>query len=129
MTHPDTQGVTLSTSPLRAPRLLCAREHAALKASEENWAALSFAGIQPIDRQLFDSRHCPVCGSTVVRVVSLTCALELVFEDLLSLSPPRPSTARSAALLTQWVTQHVQPTLGQPLPPGASEEPPHARSR
>lgn len=131
MTHRPPPCATLPaspTSPAHAPGVLCEHEHAALKSSDEQWPTLPFAGIQPLGRELFDSRHCPFCGSTVARVVTLTRALELLLEDLVTISPPRPSTARSASLLTQWVAQNVQPALGH-LAPAASTDAQHARSR
>lgn len=129
MTNNDNQGPLLQAPPSRAVSALCEHEHAALKASGEQWPALPFAGIYPLDRWLFDSRQCPACGSTILRAVTLTRALELLFEDLLTVSPPRPTAARSACLLTQWVAQYVQPALSEPQPPAASEDVEHAPAR
>ena len=107
----------------------CEPEHAVVKASEEQWAALSFAGIHPLGEQLFECRHCPLCDSTLIRLVSLARALDLLFADLLTTSPPQHTTARSAMLLQQWVSQNVPPTLGILSPPAASEAGQRACSR
>ena len=49
----------------------CEPEHSALKASEEQWAALSFAGIHPLGPQLFEGRHCLLCDLKVATVCSV----------------------------------------------------------
>lgn len=107
----------------------CQPEHTAIKADEEQWAALSFAGIHPLGQQLFECRHCPSCDSTLIRLVSLARALDLLFDDLLTTSPPQQTTARSALLLQQWVSQNVPPTLGLLSPPAAGEAGQRACSR
>jgi hypothetical protein len=129
MTKKDPKAIPLPFPPSPAASANCAQEHAALKSSGEQWPALPFAGIQPLDRHLFECRQCPVCGSTVQRPVTLTRALELLFEDLLTVRPPRPTTARSASLLTHWVAETVQPALEASRSPTAKKETKHARSR
>src|SRR5579871_1056201 len=86
-----------------AAAVRCESGHAALKENQEQWAAAVFAGIQPLDRALYESRHCPGCGSTVVRPISVCQALKALFDDLLSVSPPRQITVRSIVLLMQWM--------------------------
>lgn len=90
----------------------CELEHAALKASEEHWTALPFGGIQPLGALLLESRHCLICGSSLVRPVSLARALMLLIEALLSTSPPESQIVQSAFLLTDWAAENLPSTLG-----------------
>ena len=118
------------TKPPYGPRRAqCAPEHATVKASEEQWAAMAFAGIHPLGPQLFEGRHCPSCDSTVLRPVTLARALGLLLDDLLSTSPPRHSSAHSAGLLIQWVAQNAPPTLGVEVPTRVFEAGKRACSR
>lgn len=89
---------------------LCAPEHTALKRGDDLWTAAPFAGIQPVGRALWECRHCPDCGSTVIRPVSLGRALALLIDALLD-CPPADSTLRSAMLLSRWAEEHLPLTL------------------
>lgn len=63
-----------------------ARIHDALRARDDIWSLLAFGGIQggAEPGELFELRHCPGCGSTILRPVKESDALKLVQATLAS---------------------------------------------
>lgn len=102
---------------------LCEPGHDAFKRSDDLWTAAPFAGIQPVGRALWECRHCPACGSTVIRPVSVGRALALLIDALLA-CPPADSTLRSAMLLSRWAEEHLPLTL-RSIPQSAERQAHH----
>ena len=102
---------------------LCEPEHTPLKRNDDLWTAAPFAGIQPVGRALWECRHCPACGSTVIRPVSVGRALALLIDALLAI-PPTDSTLRSAMLLSRWAEEHLPLTL-RSMPQSAERQAHH----
>ena len=102
---------------------LCDENHRRMKANEPSWRAAPFGGYQPLGSQLGEIRYCPLCQSSVVRLVTFTAALLDVFEHLLC--PQRPSEiyVHSASILASWAQSNVPDQLGI-----APEPEPHTES-
>lgn len=103
---------------------LCEHGHRSFMRSEERWAAATFAGIQPVGRSLWEGRQCPVCGSTVLRRVSLGRALALLLDALLAACPPQECAVRSAMLLSLWAEEHL-PRTHRKTPQSAERQAQH----
>lgn len=99
----------------RAP---CSSEHTELKENDELWTAAPFGGIQPLGCDLGEGRHCPVCGSTVLRPVSLGRALAMLMDELIERSPPSPIATRSAMALVDWANHYMCSPTRANLPTG-----------
>lgn len=108
-------------SPCRSQRVPCGPGHTELKGNEELWTAAPFGGIQPLGSDLGEGRHCPVCGSTVLRPVSLGRALALLIDELIERSPPSPIATRSAMALVDWANHYMGSPQGPALPAGNGE--------
>lgn len=105
----------------RCQRAPCDPGHIELKGNEDLWAAAPFGGIQPLGNQLGEGRHCPVCGSTVIRPVSLGQALALLIDELLGRSPPSPIATRSAMALVGWAKHYMGSPASSALSTGNGE--------
>ena len=105
----------------RSQRAPCGPGHTELKGNEALWTAAPFGGIQPLGSALGEGRHCPVCGSTVLRPVSLGRALALLIDELLERSPPSPIATRSAMALVDWANHYIASPARSELPTGNGE--------
>lgn len=94
------------------PRPLCADNHRAMKASEADWQAATFAGYQPLGRKLGELRTCPHCQSTVLRPQRFTVALRELFDRLLGPAPRTAVHILSARMLAAWAMQNLPTELG-----------------
>lgn len=99
---------------------LCDDNHRALKSSEAAWQAARFSGYQPLGAQLGEQRCCPVCESSVVRLVSFRTALSELLDHLLAGHRPDEAYVYSASMLVEWAQRNLPGQLGiaadQPSP-------------
>lgn len=96
---------------------LCDDNHSAMKSHEATWQGAPFGGYQPLGAQLGELRFCPVCKSSVVRLVKFTAALLDVLEHLVSDRPSVPGGsgdiyAHSASMLASWAVSNLPGQLG-----------------
>lgn len=81
--------------------------HAAIKQDDALWPMLGFAGIQPDGHgQLYDSRHCPCCRSTLLRSVSYEEAFDILGRQAALVEQSRELVATASATATQPPSQH-----------------------
>lgn len=91
---------------------LCHDNHHALKSHEASWQAARFGGYQPLGAQLGEQRCCPVCESSVVRLVSFRTALSELLDHLLAGHRPDEAYVHSASMLVEWVQRNLPGQLG-----------------
>lgn len=103
--------VRVTLGPGSSRITLCESNHAEMKRDEVTWEAAKFAGYQPLGRQLGETRHCPICDSAVVRLVSFTHALVDVLEHLAA-QPASEVYVHSAAMLASWAIKNISEVLG-----------------
>lgn len=91
---------------------LCDDNHSAMKSHEATWQGAPFGGYQPLGAQLGELRFCPVCKSSVVRLVRFTAALLDVLDHLLGADRPSGIYAHSASMLASWAMSNLPRQLG-----------------
>lgn len=91
---------------------LCADNHRALKSSEASWQAARFGGYQPLGAQLGEQRCCPVCESSMVRLISFRTALSELLDHLLAGHQPDEAYVHSASMLVEWAQRNLPGQLG-----------------
>lgn len=91
---------------------LCDDNHHVLKSQEAAWQAAQFSGYQPLGFQLGEQRCCPICDSSVVRLVSFRAALGDLLDHLLAPHRPDDVYVHSASMLVEWAQSNLPGQLG-----------------
>ncbi len=121
---PHTAERSLSTGDHDMPQAaLCADNHRALKMHEATWQAARFGGYQPLGFLLGEQRDCPVCGSSVVRLVPFTAALLHVLEHLFCQQQPSETYLHAASMLASWAQKNLPAHLGIIAGPAPRNQP------
>lgn len=100
------------TSMKESSRTDCDNNHKAMKEDDRKWRASAFGGYQPLDRQLGEIRHCPLCQATVIRFIGFSSALSDVVSHLANPEPTSEIYVHSASLLAWWAVRNIPAKIG-----------------